>query len=168
MKKRDKYGRFAGNKYFKIDGVWFKGRCNDCGKLVKGHDTKRCKECNSHYVSKEMIAGRRKRPIHDSPHTKKSKKLISRNRQGKGLHPGTNYGQTWERHPRFIDGSWSYRRRTMKQGRLDKCERCGKSEKLHVHHKDRDRRNNNDENLEVLCTMCHMHEHKNWEKRIYE
>ena len=48
-----------------------------------------------------------------------------------------------------------------------KCERCGyqKIEILQVHHKDRDTKNNNLENLELVCPNCHYEEHfleKSW------
>lgn len=41
------------------------------------------------------------------------------------------------------------------------CERCGysKYEILQVHHKDRDRNNNDLENLELICPNCHFEEH---------
>jgi 5-methylcytosine-specific restriction endonuclease McrA len=42
------------------------------------------------------------------------------------------------------------------------CERCGYDEEpriLGVHHKDRNRKNNELANLEVLCPMCHSLEH---------
>jgi 5-methylcytosine-specific restriction endonuclease McrA len=40
-----------------------------------------------------------------------------------------------------------------------KCNRCGSKKYLLVHHKDRDRENNDDSNLEVLCKACHQKEH---------
>ena len=48
-----------------------------------------------------------------------------------------------------------------------KCERCGysKLEILHVHHKDRDRKNSDLSNLELICPNCHCEEHyleKSW------
>lgn len=48
-----------------------------------------------------------------------------------------------------------------------KCERCGydKYEILQIHHKDRNRKNNNIENLELICPNCHYEEHylkKSW------
>ena len=51
------------------------------------------------------------------------------------------------------------------------CERCGynKKEILHVHHKDRNRNNNELENLELICPNCHYEEHylrKSWLKEI--
>lgn len=51
------------------------------------------------------------------------------------------------------------------------CERCGynKKEILHVHHKDRNRNNNDLENLELICPNCHYEEHylgKSWLKNI--
>lgn len=47
------------------------------------------------------------------------------------------------------------------------CERCAYSrqEILHIHHKDRNRNNNNLINLELICPNCHYEEHyleKSW------
>ncbi len=41
------------------------------------------------------------------------------------------------------------------------CERCGygKAEILQVHHKDRNRLNNELDNLELVCPNCHAEEH---------
>lgn len=51
--------------------------------------------------------------------------------------------------------------------RGSKCERCDycKIEVLQIHHKDRNRRNNKLENLELVCPNCHFEEHhlkNNW------
>lgn len=45
------------------------------------------------------------------------------------------------------------------------CGRCQSEDKLEVHHKDRNRSNNEIENLEVLCRECHVDEHKGENKR---
>lgn len=50
------------------------------------------------------------------------------------------------------------------------CEGCGynKIEILQVHHKDRNRQNNNLDNLRLICPNCHYEEHyleKSWLKR---
>ncbi len=55
--------------------------------------------------------------------------------------------------------------------RGEKCERCGysKPQVLQVHHKDRDKNNNNLQNLEIICPNCHYEEHyleKSWLKNI--
>lgn len=42
------------------------------------------------------------------------------------------------------------------------CNRCGSKENILVHHKDRNRKNNNITNLEVLCKKCHQIEHEAW------
>ena len=55
----------------------------------------------------------------------------------------------------------------MRRGRLE-CERCGFAEPaaLIVHHKDRNRSNNHQDNLETLCANCHAVEHwKNSENK---
>lgn len=56
--------------------------------------------------------------------------------------------------------------------RGNKCERCGfeKYEILQIHHKDKDRDNNELENLELICPNCHSEEHymeKSWVKNYY-
>lgn len=45
--------------------------------------------------------------------------------------------------------------------RGSKCERCNykKCEILQIHRKDRNRANNNLENLELICPNCHYEEH---------
>ncbi|MDJ1480260.1 hypothetical protein QNI16_07175 [Cytophagaceae bacterium YF14B1] len=35
------------------------------------------------------------------------------------------------------------------------CWRCGATNQLSVHHDDRDRRNNKDSNVYVICAVCH-------------
>jgi hypothetical protein len=42
----------------------------------------------------------------------------------------------------------------------EQCQRCGATEELEVHHRDRDREKNDVENLEVLCHGCHADEHQ--------
>ena len=41
------------------------------------------------------------------------------------------------------------------------CNRCGysKTEILHIHHKDHNRKNNQIENLELICPNCHYEKH---------
>ena len=53
------------------------------------------------------------------------------------------------------------------------CERCGyhRFEILQVHHKNRDRNNNNLDNLELICPNCHCEKHyseKSWLKNFDE
>ena len=51
-------------------------------------------------------------------------------------------------------------RRTIEQtGKSWKCERCGSSKKIQVHHVDRNPHNNSLDNLEILCLSCHKAEH---------
>lgn len=54
-----------------------------------------------------------------------------------------------------------------------KCERCGydKFEILQVHHKDKNRANNNLDNLELICPNCHYEDHfleKSWLKNFIQ
>ena len=43
----------------------------------------------------------------------------------------------------------------------DRCEICGKSGKLDIHHIDENPNNNNIDNLMCLCRSCHMKIHRN-------
>ena len=59
------------------------------------------------------------------------------------------------------------------KARGKKCEKCdySKYEILQVHHKDRDRNNNDPTNLALICPNCHYEEHfleKSWMKKIVE
>lgn len=59
------------------------------------------------------------------------------------------------------------------ENRGKQCERCEykKHEILHVHHKDKNRNNNDINNLELICPNCHAEEHyfeNSWLKNITE
>jgi len=56
--------------------------------------------------------------------------------------------------------------------RGNKCERCGfgKYQILEIHHKDKNRNNNNLDNLEIICPNCHSEDHyleKSWLRNRY-
>lgn len=80
-----------------------------------------------------------------------------------------NYYAHWtgkysEEHPRYTGRA--YRNKALHQKKI-KCEECGRKKftslrQLHVHHKDKNIKNNNITNLQLLCSKCHTHHHKNW------
>lgn len=78
-------------------------------------------------------------------------------RTGRISKPGVGSGgdQRGERNPAWRGGVASYRAKLKSS-----CERCGGARFLGVHHRDRDRGNNVDENLETLCRSCHQREHR--------
>lgn len=68
------------------------------------------------------------------------------------------YFRSKENSPNFKTGKTIYRKYTD----LKECNRCGYNEHpqiLQVHHIDRNRDNNKDDNLEVLCPNCHTLDH---------
>ncbi len=67
-----------------------------------------------------------------------------------------------ENHPNYTTGYGSYRNRKLKISE-EKCEICGINDKrvLEVHHIDNNRKNNNLNNLKLLCANCHKIEHYN-------
>ena len=60
------------------------------------------------------------------------------------------------RHPNYIDGRGCYRNHLK-----NKCEGCGNDQPylLVIHHKDKNRKNNEKSNLETLCHNCHALRH---------
>ena len=66
-----------------------------------------------------------------------------------------------ENSPNWICGETVYRRLLKKSGTPEKCNICGNKDKriLVVHHKDGNRKNNQNNNLEWLCRNCHCLKH---------
>lgn len=69
----------------------------------------------------------------------------------------SNRRRTGEKHPNWTHGQNTYRHKYLKSF----CEECGDNRKylLIVHHKDKDRLNNQEENLTTLCHNCHALKH---------
>lgn len=65
-----------------------------------------------------------------------------------------------ENHPNWNGGVQTYRKMLLRRGfKLDKCSECGGKKMIQVHHIDEDRRNNDLENLKVMCIKCHNNFH---------
>jgi len=67
--------------------------------------------------------------------------------------------RTGSNHPNWVDGSSSAR--GILGDRLNECNRCGLKDSriLQAHHIDRNRANNDINNLEALCPNCHVLDH---------
>ncbi len=61
-----------------------------------------------------------------------------------------NYNQAGENNNNYKNGISTYN-----QHKKSRCERCGSTKNLMVHHKDGNRKNNKPSNLETLCWSCH-------------
>ena len=94
-------------------------------------------------------------------------------KSGRLKNPGVGKGgmiRSGKEHPSWKNGIGTYKKKGRK--RLEevsfKCERCdsdidpNKKGTWATHHKDHDRTNNSDENLEILCKKCHQIEHECW------
>ena len=70
--------------------------------------------------------------------------------------------QNKESHKIFKPAFSTVRKSMLRRGLINKCNRCSYDKQtkiLGIHHKDRDRNNNELSNLEVLCPNCHSLEH---------
>ena len=63
-------------------------------------------------------------------------------------------GNLGKRNGRYKDGSQSRLYRLVIE--KDRCARCGRTERLCVHHKNNNHYDNRLDNLQVLCHSCHM------------
>lgn len=73
--------------------------------------------------------------------------------------------------PRSKVKSYKFLKIRLLKARGKICERCGynKYEILQIHHKDKNRSNNNLDNLELICPNCHFEEHyleRSWLKSL--
>lgn len=102
------------------------------------------KEKNCVVCGKSILAGL----------NKKTCSRICANKNRKGIKYGTK---------RVKDKVSSYKSLKLRllNERDKKCERCGYGEFqiLQIHHKDRNRNNNDLDNLELICPNCHTKEH---------
>ena len=83
---------------------------------------------------------------------------------GRIKNPGVGSGNaqgSGKEHHTYKNGIGAYRKYLKNH-----CERCPSQRNLVVHHKNRDRTNNEPDNLETICRSCHHAEHEihNWPK----
>lgn len=84
-------------------------------------------------------------PMKGKHHSEETKKKMSEKKQG--IYNGTN-------NPNYVDGSSTYRKFAFENKEI-KCEICRENSYCIVHHKDKNRKNNNLSNLMILCPNCH-------------
>lgn len=83
---------------------------------------------------------------------------------GRIKNPGVGSGNaqgSGKEHHTYKNGIGAYRQHIKSH-----CERCSSQRNLVVHHIDRERTNNDPDNLETICRSCHHAEHEihNWPK----
>lgn len=89
-----------------------------------------------------------------------ARSLAYRIRHGLIEKPGVGSGgnQWGTKNHMYKTGIGLYRAKALNN--LDQvCAKCGSLERLLVHHKDHDRRNNELSNLQILCKRCHQEHH---------
>ncbi len=107
-----------------------------------------------------------KNPFYGKKHSEDSlRKMLN--------HPNRQIFKTGKDNPNFVRFGEEYgfkgsrmhwwKRKLLKD--IGKCEKCKLSDKrlLNLHHKDRNRSNNTEKNLELLCWNCHALHH--WEEK---
>jgi hypothetical protein len=119
--------------------------------LNRSYD-KRCENCK--IVYKATSPAQRYCPECVPVMKKKRQKLYKENHK-KG------YNQEGENNNNWKSGIGVYPKLAFERYCMErKCNRCGSTEQILVHHIDRDRHNNDRSNLEILCKSCHQVEHE--------
>lgn len=68
----------------------------------------------------------------------------------------------------YAPHNWGSIKRKLLQSKGNSCEICNRQEHIQIHHKDKDRSNNDEQNLQVLCIHCHQSIHRNWGKKLID
>lgn len=131
--------------------------CIHCGKeftvfpyqVRKGHGKFCSTSCGTTY-----------RNIHNNPTLlKEVREKISRNHADVSGENNPMHGRRGQQAPSYIDGRNSYQGETYKKIALanysQKCAVCKDTEQLEAHHRDGNHRNNELDNLMLLCHNCH-------------
>lgn len=103
------------------------------------------------------------RNTHNNPAKKPGvRKKISENHADVSGKNNPMYGKRGHLAPSYIDGRNSIKgdiwRKIALTNKDPICEICGtaaEGRSLHIHHKDKNRNNNNLDNLQVVCVLCH-------------
>ncbi len=83
----------------------------------------------------------------------KKKPILSEKYKGKG-------------NPHYKNGIRTGKRMILEVNKT--CQTCGSKNRLEIHHKDKNRNNNDVNNLQLLCRSCHSKQHrgKEWGKKM--
>ncbi len=135
---------------------------------------KTCKTCSQPFIGKgpaSLYCDTCPRPSKSRDYQKAAqKKYHGKRGREVGVGSGNHSGNKGSASPGFINGWTAYkiRGRELKIERGNRCERCAidltnaSRWQWVCHHKDHDRSNPADENLEILCKRCHQVEHQCW------
>lgn len=79
-------------------------------------------------------------------------------------------GKIGKEYPTYKNGTGSFRKEIkLNKKDIEHCQNCKKKlEKINIHHIDKNRLNNNMENLMILCTSCHNAIHDNGRKTRFQ
>lgn len=131
------------------------GRCEWCGKEFLSYPSAHRRFCSRSCATKKQNA----RLGNPAKRADVRAKISAHHADISGKN-NPMYGKRGKDAPSYIDGRSSFEVVTyigvlLASGRERKCELCGSSEKVHVHHKDGNHKNNNLSNLMFVCPRCH-------------
>ncbi len=122
-------------------------------------DTKLAMERVNHLRGKSYLEYYGKEKADKLKKIRKNTNKIRKNKKGKYL-DRNEYEDKLKKNNKLKLGHSDYKGRAfLYYG--EECERCGVILKLHVHHRDGNRKNNDIKNLQVLCCKCHVRLHNN-------
>jgi len=160
---------------------FYKVECSFCGSdcyrrkwfLEKGNNIFCSRKCESEYKKKKekrecFKCGKKfERTFSELKKSKSGKNFCS---QSCAISVTNKTAKAGSNHPNWKGGGNDYRSIAKKNLDMTKCKRCNWNEVpqiLQVHHIDRNRKNSDINNLEVLCPNCHTVEHYNAKDGLY-
>ena len=135
--------------------------------------TKNCEICGkqfNHISSRASVAKYCSTKCYNKAQSKKGRTTYECRHCGKAFKAPKSHNRIYcskecvnKGHKSIWKATYTTVRKVLKRkGLIEKCQRCGYSKMpnlLGVHHKDRNRLNNDLSNLEILCPNCHSEEH---------
>ena len=119
--------------------------------ITKEDPEKYCAYCGKRMARVRFDSGRL-----EDLHAFMRRKYCCRECMRKGfIKEGKDMGQTFR-----VSHSTAERVAYTIMGKEKKCEICGSTQKIDVHHKDGNHNNNTQDNLLVVCRRCHANIHK--------
>lgn len=160
---------YQDNTNFKFRGLQILSCFED--KQVRGNTIKKIYYTGKKQTYKVTTAGGKvAKPTAEHYYlTDKGYKQVKDFRVGKTMILATNFEKILQDHRTTGTGSGAHnewhgkflaRGEARAKGKSKVCERCGNNQHVEMHHKDRDKYNNDPSNLEWLCRSCHRLEHQ--------
>ena len=137
--------------------------CPQCGR-PKSAVAELCRTCRPTYKRTDAHRAKASEALRGRPHSYRSASNdpVVATRIADWWTPERREAKRLEmlaRNPEARYHGLSAREAAKRRAEVGACQACGSTERLDIHHRDRNKRNQDPSNIAVLCHQCHMQEH---------